>query len=194
MRSLFVMRRPGILVVSGTVTEVNGNVVTIRNTCHYPISNKEEETICHLTCKEEVIERMRLGKGASIIASTCDNFNAEMLLDGAEPTTREYELSAYTVRFNGSFDFECHGDQKEQHVMAGTVISAASGMQQGFTWNRILLGWKKKGQEEKRNITFWNRDGITCDDQKGKRMILVTGEEKKSNKGSYYQAQKIFDF
>lgn len=107
-KSMFVMRRPGVLVVSGTITDIQDNVVVLENKFFYPVSGQEEKTRCFLESKFDVIQRMRLTIGTSILASTTDDFMIEMLLEGGETPTRDFHLKAYTIRFNGSFDFDQH--------------------------------------------------------------------------------------
>lgn len=192
-KSMFVMRRPGVLVVSGTITDIQDNVVVLENKFFYPVSGQEEKTRCFLESKFDVIQRMRLTIGTSILASTTDDFMIEMLLEGGETPTRDFHLKAYTIRFNGSFDFDQHNDQKEQHVMAGTILAVTSGQKQGYTWNRMTIGWRKNGKEEKRNIVYWNKDNIQLAGQAGNRVIVVTGERKVTGGYEYYQAYDVFE-
>lgn len=195
MRSMFILRRPGILVVSGTVADVKDDgMIILENSFLYPISGQEEKTRCYLECKSDTIKRLHLETGTSIIASTTDDFLIEMLMEGGETPSRDFHLKSYTVRYNGSFDFECHKNQKEQHVFSGTLIAANNGIKQGYTWNRAVIVWKKNGKDEIRNIVYWNKTGETLSEKIGKKVIAVTGETKIINEIAYYQASKIYDF
>ena len=195
MRSMFILRRPGILVVSGIVAGIqDDNTVILENSFRYPISGQEEKTKCYLECNPDTIKRLHLEAGSYIIASATDDFLVEMLMEGGETPDREFHLKGYTVRYNGSFDFESHRNQKEQHVFSGTIIAARSGVKQGYTWSRATIGWKKSGKDEVRNIVFWSKEGKALSNFIGKRIIAVTGESRSNNGFTFYQATNIYDF
>lgn len=194
MRTMFILRRPGILVIKGLVTEVTDSTVRLEDCFFYPVSRREETTTCILDCEEEYLQRIQLKTGAKILAATTDDFKIEMLLEGGETPVREYHLRGYRFCYNGSFDFERYMDSKEQHVFSGTVMSVNSGEKQGYTWNRLMLGWSQNGKNERRNIVYWNDQGISLADKEGQRLIVVTGEPKAREGVRYYQASAVYDF
>ena len=181
MSALFVMRRPGILVVSGLVQEIDGDTVVIENKCYLPVSQKEEPRRCRITFPSGKVGNLGLTAGAFVIASTKDDFRVEMFMEGGETPDQEYCLTGYQLRYNGSFDFDRHGSEKEEHVFAGNILSLKTGeTASGHKWTKVRLAWKKKGQEEVRDIFYWGEDGDTLRDIQGSRVIFVCGEPKDS--------------
>lgn len=185
MRSLILLRRPGILVVSGMVTGADNSGVLITN-----YFGAQEKSL-RLEVDPRALANLKLKKGSMIIASTKDDFRVEMLLDGAEIPDL-ITLSAYTVRYNGSFDFEARGDRKEQHVFAGSVLSANMGKKAGRPVCAATIGWRRQGKEEVRNIIFDPAVEYQKDTLKNKRMIFVTEGARGEGSGRYYTATRAY--
>ena len=189
MSAVFIMRRPGIIVVSGVVKEIRNDQIAIENEWYMPVSRKTVAITCRLDTEPGVAARMKLQPGAMVIASCMDSFPVQMLLEGAEVSEREFTFKAYNIRYNGSFDFEQHGTEKEQHVFSGCVLDARAGQSRsGKTWTRMVIVWKKNGKEEKRNVVYWSDIGEDLTDMRGKKAIFVTGPRSVSQGSVYYVA------
>jgi len=182
MGRLVVMRRPGILVVSGLVEEVNGDEIVISNE-----GLTENMSKLRLTYQPGTLSRMQLNKGVFIVSTASDDFRIEMMLDGAKTEEKEIALKGLIPRFNGSFDFDRRGTEKEQHVFSGNILSAENGGTETKRWQKITLGWKRNGKDEVRTIVHW---GEPISVENGKRAIFVTGEKKVSGSMVYYNASK----
>jgi len=191
MKTLFPLRRPGILVVSGIVKEINGDEVVIENDLQLPVSGTVQSGRAHLDVSGTDISKMRLKPGDTVIASTSDNFLVEMLKEGAESPDKDFYLKAHTIRYNGSFDFDRHGTEKEQHVFSGTVVSAQSGRSRDKIYTRMVIAWKKNGKDTVRNIVFFGKESM--EKKVGSRIITITEEAKQSKGISYFQAKEIYD-
>ena len=187
MRSLILLRRPGILVVSGVVTEVTNSGVRIRNTF-----GAQEQSL-NLDVEQSVLDGLKLKTGSMIVASTMDDFRIEMMLDGAL-IRDEIGVKAYTVRYNGSFDFEAHGNRKEEHVFAGSILSAKSGRKAGRPVCAATIGWRRKGKDEIRNVIFDPRkiQESTLEALQSQRMIFVTEAARGEGNGCYYAATAVY--
>lgn len=192
MNALFVMRRPGIIVVSGFVKEVHEGEVVIENDCYFPVSDAVEKARCHLEVAQDVIDRMKITTGAAVIASTTDSFLVEMLMEGAETSSRDFHLKAYTLRYNGSFDFERHGQEKECHVFSGNLLNVQSYEKEGRFLVKARLAWKRKGREEVRNLVFWSKDDFDSEKFQNKRVVSVTGEAKQNGNVPFYVVSSLF--
>lgn len=188
MRSAIIMRRPGILTVSGYVQEVFDNEIVINNDLNgHPLN-------IHLTKTAKCTWLRGLTAGAAIVATTDDNFAIEMILDGGDVPLNEITLGCYNMRFNGSFDFNKRNDIKEQHVFAGTLLSATKKEQAGIPYEIGVVSWKKKGQSETRVVYRWNPSGLLLTNLIGKRIITVTGEAVVTKKGKLFQCDRIYEF
>ena len=171
------LRRPGLLVLAGIVTDVQGEDVILG-----------DGTICpkiRMACQNNEPARLHIRPGVAVIASTTDNFGIEMMLEGGVYRTDEFHVQAFTVRYNGCFDFEQCGREKEQHIFAGVLLPSGSGERDGCTWSRGSLVWKKREAEERRDLVWWNQAGQTLSEYQDKRVIVVAGEEKQPDNGSY---------
>jgi hypothetical protein len=187
------MRRPGIVVVSGIVTEVLEEEICIKNDVLLPVSNKIEEVRCHLVVDPKAVQRLKLAPGAAVIASASDNFKIEMLFEGGEVPDRDFHLRAYTVRYNGSFDFECRGQEKERHVFVGNMMNAQTITHDGKCFSRATIGWKRKGVEEVRNLLCWPKtDSEKLEQYLNKRVVIVTGEPHTVGSATCYQAESVY--
>ena len=187
MRSLILLRRPGILVVSGVVVWVSNSEVQIRNT----FGAQKIDLI--LKSDPKLLEALKLAKGSMLVASTMDDFKIELLMDGAiltEPVT----LNAYTIRYNGSFDFEAKGTRKEEHVFAGSVLSATVGRKAGRQVCAATIGWRKKGREEIRNVLFDPAKVTDCSAEalQKQKLFFVTEGKREEKDHSYYVANAVF--
>lgn len=180
MSRLFLMRRPGIIVVHGTVKEV-GEELVIENEYPFPVSGPGPARV-HLQVGPAVAN-MRLKKGASIIASTTDSFDVEMLLDGGETPRRDFALKAYTVRYSGSFDFEARGDQKESHVILGSVVNAFLGknkQQQPMLVCNLM--WQQLGKGRTARICLFD-GALNPDSILKKKVAAITGPARTGQNG-----------
>lgn len=184
MGKLIVLRRPGIIVVSGIVDNLYEDEVVLTND-----KFSDNAALCpklRLSFAPGTIKRMRLQKGAFMMASAADDFKIEMLLEGGCVPDSEICVKGFIPRFNGSFDFERHGRQKEAHVFSGNIVSSQRVEKEGRLWERITLGWKRNGKDEVRTIINW---GKPISPERGQRVILVTGEKKVGQHGiEYYNA------
>ena len=184
MGRLIVLRRPGIVVVSGLVEEAFADEVLISNdTFADGVSDTKK---IRLGFETGTLQKMHLSKGTFIIASAADDFRIEMMLEGGRIPDKEIQLRGFIPRFNGSFDFEKHGREKEAHVFSGNVLSSQKGSSGDKFWERITMGWKRNGKDEIRTVINWGRP---IDGERGQRVILVTGEKKLAQQGmTYYNA------
>ena len=187
MKSLVVMRRPGILVVSGIVSDIAADRIEITNRFY----GMERRLI--LQTEPATTGRLNLTRGAMIIASTSDDFRIEMLMEGATIPDDTFELKAYTVRYNGSFDFEAHGQIKEQHVFAGSCLSAVREYRCGRPVCVATIGWRSKGRDEIRNVIFGLKPAADTESLLKSRIITVTGAAQVSGSVGYYPAIAVFN-
>ena len=190
MGQLFILRRPGIIVVSGLVTEANGDEVVIENDCYLPVSQRTEKRRCRVQFPAGRARSLSLTEGAFVIASVKDDFRVEMLMEGGETPDREYRMAGFQIRYTGPFDFARHGREKEQHVFSGSILSSRSGGSEGRFWTLATIGWKRRGEAECRDVVLWGKDKPpAC--ETGRRTILVTGERREQDGRPYYHAAKM---
>ncbi len=179
MSRLVVLRRPGILVVQGTVVDIRYNTVTIENDVELPVSGCLDKRMARLVFENErCFADLALQPGSKVVASTRDNFLLEMLEEGGETDDKEYVLSAYLIRYSGSFDFKEHNDIPEQHVFAGNVLDAVSGVRKssGRPWTCLTVGWNRKGVPETRMVLCDAE--YDCKEMLKKNICVVTGPMK----------------
>ncbi len=191
MKEIFILRRPGLIVISGTVKEIRDGGLVIEGDHAFPISGPDTVKV-NLNVSNDVISNMRIQKGASVIASTTDHFLVEMLQDGGETPDREFSLDAFVLRYNGSFDFDPHGDSAEEHVIAGIIKTAKklTKTKNNLPIYQVTVGWKRNGAEELRTILYCGPENVT----EKARVIFVTGPLKTHNGSPYYEGKNVFDF
>lgn len=179
------LHRLGVLVISGIVTGVEGEDVLLGDGSVFPK--------IRVSCQKREAERLCIRPGVAVIASTTDDFGIEMMLEGGMYQTDEFHVRAFTVRYNGCFDFEQCGEEKEQHVFAGVLLPTGSGERDGCTWSRGNLIWRHTGREECRNVVWWNQTGQTLDAYSDKRVIVVSGEKQMPENAPmpYYPVMRV---
>ena len=191
MRSLIVLRRPGISVVSGIIAEVGVDEVLLKNDLTGAVSGQTKTAVCRLRTDPDVIRKMRLCPGTAVIASATDDIKIEMIQEGGEFPDLTLDLTSRIIRFNGSFDFDRHEREKEQRVFCGSILNAKSQQKGSRWWNKAVVCWKHKGVDEIRNVVYWSNGEDRADKNMQKRMIFVTGEKKEVGSVALYQADKV---
>lgn len=190
MSRLFLIRRPGILVVCGTVTEVKGDGLVIENNYPFPVSGPQPARV-HMQADEKKLANLRLKNGAFIIASTTDAFEVEMLLDGGETANRDYNLTAYNIRYNGSFDFDERGLQKESHVILGSCVSAQLGKSKNGQQLLVChISWQQLGLSRVAKVCLFG-DTVKPENILKKRVAAITGPVKQTERGTIYIAKEL---
>ena len=151
---LFVMHRPGLVAVSGTITEIDGISVTVAGDVWLPVSKKTERRLCRLRFPRDFSKsNLKLKVGETIIAITEDDFPVEALFQDCETPDECYNLKAYSIRYSGVFDFEARGKTEEQHLFSGQVLeSRILQMQNGSYKTVTKLHVRVAGQNEERLI------------------------------------------
>ena len=123
--SLFPLHRPGLIVVSGTVTDVDGISVTVSGDVDLPVSKKTVKRFARIKFPKGFSSaRMKLKVGENIIAITEDDYAIEALFQDAETPDEMYNLKSYSIRYSGVFDFEEKNGVEEQHLFSGQVINS----------------------------------------------------------------------
>lgn len=184
---LFVMHRPGLVAVSGTVTEIDGVSVTVAGDVWLPVTKKVERRLARLRFPRGFSNsKMKLKVGETIIAITEDDFPVEALFQNCETPDDLYELKAFSIRYSGVFDFEARGNAEEQHLFSGQVLeSRILQMQDGSYKTVTKLHVRVAGQNEERMIVETGE----VKRNPGESCIITTGKPVYGKSGiPYYPA------
>ena len=191
MGRLIILSRPGIMVVSGVVKEVDLSraTVVIENDVLLPCSGVVDRRRIRMVCDLKKIYAMRLNQkiGSFILASVRPSDELVLLEDGGEDDTTEYCASVYNMRFSGSFDFDRRGEQKEEHVFCASIKKITFQKFGDKVYAFFYIQWNKQGYPETKTLVvrIKNPDSVI----NMKRGIFVCGAMQKSSLGDVY---KIF--
>lgn len=155
MAQLMVMRRQGLIVVSGTVTDYSlpRGEIAIENDCYLPVSQATEKRRVRFRINRGEIERFRIREGVFLIATVKPTVAMELLFDGGEDDTKEYLTTGYHMRYTGAFDFEPRGSAPEQHVFRAAIAgSTLSRNANGTVFTVTEVYWQKNGQRLSRKL------------------------------------------
>lgn len=186
MSLLAVMHRPGIVLVSGTVVDMSERRFTIENDVYLPVSKRSEKRRAVIEMDGGKIARMHLSIGAFVLVTCRDNNGIAALCEGGETNDKTYYLRGYNLRYNGSFDFEAHGNAKETHVFYGSIVKTLSGVTDaGKSWKYWTLSYRRNGEQVLVNVMEWNSSADGTEENR----VFVTGPQRRSKNGtSYYTA------
>lgn len=181
MSTLFLLRRPGLIVCEGEVIEAVAGSVTIKGDTYLPVSRRTETRTARLTLPQSCKLFPRVGE--RIVAVTKDDFGVETLFNGAEPNWKQFDLKAYAIRYSGSFDFEEKNGIPEQHVFSGQVLSST--LTGNFTVTKMHI--RVCGQNEVRYVV---EEG-SIQHKKGEPITVVTEKPTKGASGiEYYMVKR----
>lgn len=185
---LFVMHRPGILGVTGIVTEVDGISVTVSGDVWLPVSRKLEKRFARIRYpKDFSIERMKPKLGERIIAITEDDYPVEALFQDAETPDQMYNLKAFMIRYNGVFDFDARGKAEEEHLFSGQILESRIVRLQDGTYKTVTrMHVRVKGQNEERIIV----EAGEVKREQGSSCIFLTGKPVYGKSGVPYYPKK----
>ncbi|MCR5368397.1 hypothetical protein [Eubacterium sp.] len=168
--SLFILHRPGILGVSGIVTESDGLSVTVKGDVFLPVSHKIERRLARIRYPRNFpFNKMKLRPGERIIALTEDDFAASSLFTGGETSDDFYDLKAFIIRYSGVFDFEPTTGCAEEHLFSGQVKGVWN-IRNG--WQFIQISVRKQNNNEERMLLSQTQTSF----KKGDNIIALTGK------------------
>lgn len=182
----FVLNRPGIQVVQGTVTNFSSRFGTVhlRMEADYVTT---QELILHW--EADTIAKMRFREGSKVIASITPTEETIALSQGIRMDQREFHVNAHVVRYTGAFDFKPWNDTPEQHVFCGytgNVYPLAKGMAFEVWWNH---------RKQKQVRYLYSPVDISKNIKSGSLHLYVSGAPKKSKKGTdVYQIKRLLSF
>lgn len=174
-------------MLTGMVADVHDNTVTLCNYCHTPVSNRTERIRAVLVFDSDTPTRMRLQKGAFVVATALDNPSVARFMKGEE-NSRTIRLKGKTIRYTGAIDFDRYMNEKEQHVFVGSVVGVNHRIdKQSRPYAVLTVGWKSYGKDELRHIVSWKKTMPEV----GKRIVVVAGEQLKTRSTTYYPEMGI---
>lgn len=147
MSSMIILNRPGIMVISGQVIDIEPSLgrVVIKNDG----IRKDQSRVprrCVMYCSPSSVRSMNLKTGDNIIASVKPNRALEMFADGIDTGIELFEVRGFTLRYTGSFDFPKKNNLPEEHVFSGDISSLkVLPAQDGSLYTMVKLEWFKKG-------------------------------------------------
>ena len=168
---LFVMHRPGLVGVSGVITESDGLSVTVQGDVYLPVSKKIGTRLARILYPRNFsFSKMKLRPGENIIALTEDDFSVSSLFNNSETNDELYELKAYQIRYSGVFDFKETAECAEEHLFSGQVKKI---WQLRDGWKLIEVSVRKSNMNEERYLIQNNPDERL---KIGSNIVSLTGK------------------
>lgn len=190
MIPLVVVRREGLLLVSGIIEDFSNVHVTIKGPMMFETRGSVDLKM-RISFDESSFERMPFTKGSRVFATTTDSFICEMIMDGAEMDENTIiDVEAFNIRYSGSFDFDDRSSvDREIKCFCGKVqlvhkFQDAAG---------IVVGFTRKQRKEVRNVYLDQSLCHLADKLDGKTVAVITDTAKPTKAGEeVYPAFKIF--
>ncbi len=183
--SLFMLHRPGLLAVSGKITEVDGVSVTIQGDVFLPVSKKVVKRLVRIIKPMRFSERMNLKVGEDIVAITEDEFSINSLFEGAETDDELYELQGYNIRYGGVFDFVQSDENEEEHLFSGQIKTAK--IINGGKYQIVMIHVRSQNQNEVRYLIDKNDKTYTV----GHKVVALCGKVYKEKGIDFYPIKNV---
>lgn len=186
MSSMIILSRPGIMVISGKVIDVDpvvGKVVIENDGIRKDQSRVKRK--CAIYCSPYSVQNMKLQNGDSIMASIKPNRDMELFADGIDNGVDLFEVRGFTLRYTGSYDFPPKNNLPEEHVFSGDIsLLKVLPAKDGFLYTMINVDWFKKGIRKNALLLLKGDYGVELYDVP--RAIFRTGGLVKGTKPFYW--------
>lgn len=184
---LVLLHRSGLLVVCGTIVEIDIGKIVIENDVYLPVSGRTERKRIHLQVPYRKFKAMKFKVGAEVLATASDDDGLDVIADGGEIPIKEFHLMAYNVRYGGAFDFPEKDGNPEEHVFSGNVKDLAEVMVYGSKCLLITMTVRTKNENADRLLLARPNDWI----RKGDRHIAVTSKSRPCRCGTIYPVRLL---